>query len=164
MIEAHSFLNREFQRELLVKLRGTYPANTPMDRLELDHNAEPVLRAVSYLKEHGLLDAHVITDMSGQHSVLWARITAAGLDFLEQDGGLTAVLGVVTVRLDAETIRELIADKVETLPLPAEEKSRITGWLKTAGTEALKEATKRLVQAGIDHGPELPRLLQTLLS
>ena len=42
-----------------------------------------------------------------------ARITAKGIDFLEDDGGLSAILGVVTVKLHADTLREMLAKKID---------------------------------------------------
>ena len=80
----------------------------------------------------------------------------------QDDGGLTAILGVVTVRFDADTLKALIEARVERSDLPPQEKSRITKWLQQAGSETLKEATKRLVGAALDRLPDAIQLLQTL--
>lgn len=155
-------LDRALQRELLAGLAEAYPSQLPSESLGFQQDDRAWTVNATYLAEHGLIDITSAEPYSGPYVVVTARITAKGLDFLQDDGGLTAILGVVTVRLDAETIRALIEDKIEETAMPAEEKSRLTKWLSTAGSEALKEATKRLVGAALDHAPDALRLLQTL--
>ena len=48
-----------------------------------------------YLREHGLVSGEITEEFSAGgaiKSMLWAVITAAGLDFIEDDGGLSAIL------------------------------------------------------------------------
>jgi hypothetical protein len=40
-------------------------------------------------------------------------LTGHGLGLLEDEGGLTAILGVVIVKLHAETTRDLIAARIQ---------------------------------------------------
>jgi hypothetical protein len=155
-------LDRALQRQLLTELAETYPEPLPSESLGFQQDDRRWNVNTMYLAEHALIEVSTARPMSEGMSVIEARITARGLDFLQDDGGLTAILGVVTVRLDAETIRALIEDKIDETDMPPEEKSRLTKWLSTAGTEALKEATKRLVGAALDHAPDALRLLQTL--
>ena len=49
-------------------------------------------------------------------------ITAKGLDFLEDDGGLSAILGAITVKLDPDDLRALIAARIEESDLPTRTK------------------------------------------
>jgi hypothetical protein len=72
-----------------------------------------------------------------------AKITAKGLDFLADDGGLSAVLGTVTVRLHADSIKELLLAKVEASAVPAEKKS----WLRKQLDAATGETIKKVVNA-----------------
>ncbi len=69
-----------------------------------------------------------------------ASITAAGLDFLADDGGLSAILGVVTVKVHADTIRDLIAAKIDTADLPVEKKSALKKQLAALPETALRAA------------------------
>ena len=156
------YLDRDLQRTLLLQLRAPYPGVLRSAQLRPDADRPEMLRNAAYLTEHGLIASEITQYLDGTIRLQSAKLTAKGLDFLEQDGGLTAMLGVVTVRLDAETIKGLIADKIEASPLPAAEKSRLIAWLQQAGQEGLKEATKRLVVAALDHVPEALQLLQTL--
>ena len=155
-------LDRAMQRELLGKLAAAYPDLREPEQLGFKPEDSAWRINILYLDEHQLVQTRRVAQPGGVTHALQTRITAAGLDFLQDDGGLTAILGVVTVRLDAETIRALIEDKIEEADIPPEEKSRLIRWASTAGTEALKEATKRLVGAALDHAPDALRLLQTL--
>ncbi|WP_119157447.1 hypothetical protein [Caldimonas tepidiphila] len=157
-------MDRALQREILERLAAAYPSQMQPEELTLGLDSEDrrwIFNA-TYLHEHGLIDAKSVKFLSGQMRVHLAAITARGLDFLQDDGGLSAMLGVVTVRLEAETLRALLEAKVQASGLPPEEKARITTALRDLGGEALKAATTRLVEAGMDHWPEALAWLQTL--
>src|SRR5439155_24424734 len=83
-----------------------------------------------------------------------ATITAAGLDFLADDGGLSAILGVVTVKLHADTIRDLIAAKIEAAPIPEAEKSMLRKRMAEVPETVLRSMTTDLVKLGLDHVPD----------
>lgn len=155
-------MDREYQRELLTKLADKYPHMVKANDLTGALPSDPrwVFNA-QYLHEHELIDAP-LARQPGAAMVREAVITAKGLDFLQGDGGLGAILSVVTVRLDADTLRALIEDRVDSAALPSEEKSQIKKWLRSAGQEGLKQATTRLVGAALDHAPEALQLLKTL--
>lgn len=87
-------LNRELQRTLLQRLAVSYPDAVERNELEAIAPARAYIVNMSYLAEHGLVSTLVIAGYISS-----ARITARGLDFLADDGGLTAMLGAVSVRL-----------------------------------------------------------------
>ena len=155
-------LDRALQRQILTAAAERYPAQVAVTDLGFSQTDPALVRTAMYLHEHGLLSATASQSISGPPVVLLLKATAKGLDFLQDDGGLTALLGVLTVRLDAETLRGLIDDKIDATPMQDAEKSKLKGWLSAASSEALKEATKRLVAAALDHAPDALRLLQTL--
>lgn len=136
-------MDRELQRQLLAGLAAAYPAT--VDPMELGLNSDDPRWTFNamYLAEHDLVDAQVVRDLTAGDVIARARITAKGLDFLQDDGGLGAILNTVTVRFEAETLRALIEQKVAASTLPEEQKSKLIRWAKSAGNEALKEATKR---------------------
>lgn len=156
-------MNRELQREILEQLAATYPE--AVEPHTIGHSADsPAFNFnAQYLAEHGLIDAKSTQYLGVPSQIVLARITAKGLDFLQDDGGLGAVLSVVTVRLEAETLRQLIARHVDQADLPPEAKSKAMQWLKTAGSDALKEATQRLVTAALDRLPDALQLLPKLI-
>jgi hypothetical protein len=111
---------------------------------------------------HGLCESGVIIGVDGHLAFGQSIITAAGLDFLEDDGGLSAILGVVTVKLHADTIRDLIDAKIETSSLPAEEKSKLRKALAGLSEAGLREVITGLVKIGLNHLPDAAHWLHSL--
>ena len=154
-------LDRALQRQILELLREHYPCGTiPVRRLELGE--EQAATNLRYLEEHGLCESGVIIGADGHLAFGLSTITAAGLDFLEDDGGLSAILGVVTVKLHADTIRNLIDAKIETSSMPAEEKSKLRKILANLSEAGLKAATTDLVKSGLHHLPDAVHWLRSL--
>lgn len=161
-------LDRELQLHILRTLRDVYPGRDSKQLfadVDEDSNQEAQLIAnLAYLEEHGMASSGLTFSLSGSAMYSGARITAAGLDFLEDDGGLSAIRGTVIVKLHADTIRDLMLAKVEASALPTEEKSKFKKAISTLSTEAIKEATKRLVTAGMDNAPDAIAFLRSVLS
>lgn len=89
---------------------------------------------MTYLEEHRLVTSKAPVLLSASRIQL-SKITAQGIDFLADDGGLPALLNVVTVRLDGGSLKALLSQKVEAAALPAEEKFRLKTLLQKAGEE-----------------------------
>ncbi len=129
------WLDRNLQREILKELNNIYPDSKTYEYwidaaiaqvlgvIETVGEAELYIAKRSanlrYLAEHGLV---VCNDKDLSATV---KITAKGIDFLSDDGGLSAILGVVTVKLHSDTIQALIA-KIDQAEISDSEKS----WLK----------------------------------
>ncbi|MGM3389170.1 hypothetical protein KXR94_16115 [Stutzerimonas stutzeri] len=81
----------------------------------------------AYLIEHGLVGGDLRMTSTGRGDFLPTKLalTANGLDFLEDDGGLTAVLGTLTVRLHADSVRDLLAKQIEASELEDSVKSQL---------------------------------------
>lgn len=156
-------LDRELQRTLLDKLAEAYPEELNIVPLGLP---EPAASAnLKYLEDHGLvrLLAKIDRMVGESYHVFTAAITAKGLDFLADDGGLSAILDTVTVRLHADTLRELVAARIDASDLPAEEKARTINLLRELPAEAMKHLTKRFLDAALDQWPAGILLLQKWL-
>ncbi|MBB1161481.1 hypothetical protein [Aquariibacter albus] len=165
-------LDRALQKLILETLASAYPEgefDLPA-AIEAAGHPRPDDRALlvntQYLAEHELLESgYQRRGCIGDNSFMpmgESVITARGLDFLADDGGLGAILGVVTMRLDSDTLRALLAERVDATDLPAAEKSRIKAALLGLGKEAWSEAARRLVCEGLDRWPEALSWLQTL--
>lgn len=150
-------LKRELQHKILRTLSDCYPMGFDGRYWNLDPggNHEDLVANLLYLAEHGLL-AHGFARYSGD----WVeeipgtiRITAKGMDFLEDDGGLSAILGVVTIKFHDDTIKSLIEAKILQSDLPQPEKKRWTDQLRSLPAEATKHLVLRLVDKGLDSGP-----------
>ncbi|WP_199052931.1 hypothetical protein [Aquitalea sp. ASV15] len=160
-------LNRALQKHILEKLREKYtdPEGVVLcdqDYSGFDNITEDLFANTAYLGEHGLL---VYVDGDPADSGAWfvadlpVRITAKGLDFLEQDGGLSAILNTVTVKLHADTIRDLIEAKIMSSNLSKSEKKQFMDQLKEMPGEALKALTSKLVEKGIDAFPDVHTIM-----
>lgn len=130
------WLDRNLQHEILKELNNIYPDSKTYEywidaaiaqvvgAIETVGEAELYIAKRSanlrYLAEHGL----VVCNDKDLSAIV--KITAKGIDFLSDDGGLSAIFGVVTVKLHSDTIQALIAAKIDQAEISDSEKS----WLK----------------------------------
>lgn len=154
-------LKRELQLKMLQAFAECYPQSSGWTPDEGDSLQECAAN-VEYLIDHGLCTGKTLFSMSDPVRLGVYKITAAGLDFLADDGGLSAILGVVTVKLHADTVRDLMLARVDASDLPPEKKSDLKKHLANLSGLALKDATADLVKIGLDHLPNGLRWLQTL--
>ncbi|MBN8884173.1 MAG: hypothetical protein J0I77_00505 [Rudaea sp.] len=154
-------LDRQAQLDAMNLLKGLYPEWHYALAVDEPHIAAPV---AAYLEEHGLIAVHWIESTDTPKHVGGARITARGLDFLADDGGLGAILGVVTVKLHAETLRELLLRRVEESDAPEKEKSLMRKALEKAGEKSLEAIAKEGVSKALTYGPTAWQWLHTLLA
>ncbi|MBN8241907.1 hypothetical protein JF546_02645 [Nitratireductor aquimarinus] len=157
--------DRALQKKILEDLKTLYPEFADMQRsfkeIPTDRELTPNLR---YLEEFGLVEVNWYpkTNTSPKRPFA-AAITARGIDFLADDGGLTAILGVVTVRLHEETIKELLIDRVQSSDEPESVKSRMVSQIKSLPAEMTKTVTIEGLKAGLARTPDAIAWLQKLL-
>lgn len=162
-------LDRALQRQILEDLAEAFPDCMDVDlyRGKYLPLGEPIFAAnVIYLEMHGLMTGGAITHaFTGQFIVnlSMVQISHKGLDFVQDDGGLGAILGVTTVRLHADTLRELIEMRIAESDASPEEKKRFIDHLRALPSEGLKHLTTRLVDLALDSVPSALPLLQKLL-
>lgn len=158
-------LDRDMQHRILQACADIYPEQIRPEELLATCGAEDTeqfMANVAYLAEHGLLDCKLRRIVNGPAALGICTITARGLDFLADDGGLTAILGTVVVKLHADTIREMLIAKAEASALAEPEKSALRKQIASLPAAALQTATSRLAQVGLDHVPDLLHWLRTL--
>ena len=112
-------LDRDLQRQILEELAQKYPE--PVDFYLHEHFEEKMFQAnLFYLQEHGLINGKLRGEVLEDHGrrIGWATITKEGLDFIADDGGLSAILKTVTVRFDADNVRSILEDKIIASSLP----------------------------------------------
>lgn len=153
-------LDRVRQRQMLEALAATYPHHSTSF---IDENNPADLANLYYLQEHELVAASLTRTITGDFIFSGACITAKGMDFLADDGGLSAILGTVTVKLHADTIKELLLAKVEASELPSEKKSWLKSQVASLSGEALKTITKSLVEKGLANISDLTAWVQSML-
>jgi len=156
-------LNRTLQREILAALRDAYPRPIFINDV-VQVPKKDLAMNFCYLAGHGLVEGGTIhSNASGEIAFgKPAVITARGLDFLEDDGGLSAILGIVTIKLHSDTIRDLLAAKIEASAASTEEKGMLMKQLAALPATALQAAISDLVQLGVSHLPNLSTWLQKL--
>lgn len=142
------FPSRAVQLEILQGLRACYPAMADVQQWKHANLAAELY----YLNEHGLANVS-FSKALGQPipKPISARLTAKGIDFLQDDGGLSAILGVVTIKLDDDTIKKMIKAKIIDSDLPQPDKSRYLDALRELPGETTKHLVLKLVDMGLDH-------------
>ncbi|CAG9194057.1 hypothetical protein BCAR13_110094 [Paraburkholderia caribensis] len=150
-------LDRELQLHILERLSKCYPLHDREYLQELpDADVDHVARTLLYLEEHGLV---VTTLRTGNNPGNWMqgagpRITAKGMDFLADDGGLSAVLGVVTVKIHEESLRALLLAKAETLPdATPEQRSAVAEAIRNLPARSIQTVADKLIALGVEHLP-----------
>ena len=103
-------LDRDYQFQLLELMAETYPApcniisqmSTSMGAGRLAYIAN-----VTYLESHGLINSGLQRSPTGD-VIGPPSITHKGMDFLSDDGGLSAHLNVVNVRFAVDDLHDLL--------------------------------------------------------
>lgn len=166
-------IDRKIQREILELLANHQPH--PLRKLWAHLNQfeeDAVIANALYLEEHGLINSgYELSKSIGiqkWHEPRAHRITAKGLDFLMDDGGLGAILGVVTVKLDASSIKALVMNQIDqAADITHEERSRLKTLVRTAGDQSLRKLVDSLIERGfqaVSNSPQLIGMLQGLLA
>jgi hypothetical protein len=145
-------LDRKLQRELLTKMAEHYPrawdfSDYMRDVPECDQ--QKLAANLQYLDEHGLAKSGILIGLGGLLAFSHPQITAQGMDFLQDDGGLSAILGVITIRLHDDTIKSLVEAKIRDSDLPQTEKSRLVSAVRALPAEVTKHLTLKLVDIGL---------------
>ena len=161
--------DRKLQLDLLTKIAECYPFE--WDDYERNVDSEEYLKAainLHYLMGHGLLaenstvaKPNMTGDGGGHVLIMSPIITEKGLDFLQDDGGLSAILGVVTVRFEADTIRTILQLKVDQSDLSPADKQKLQSVLQELPAENIKHLSTKIVDMGWDSLGSLMSLIQS---
>jgi hypothetical protein len=152
-------IDRDSQRKILEELKAAYPQRLDLRGLEVGLEAADLAANLAYLEEHRLVDAK----WGGNFAVANAKITARGIDFLADDGGLSAILGVLTVQLHEKTLKALLEATVDASTEPDSVKSTLKAQIRALPAEALKTITTELLKSSLTHLPNATHWLQSLL-
>lgn len=101
-------LNRELQFKILNALADTYPDSLLVSSLPQFNEERVYMANLFYLKEHGLIDGGDIREPGLCRSMVDAQITCKGLDFLANDGGVSALLHRF-IKFEVEELVEALA-------------------------------------------------------
>lgn len=144
------FLDRDLQRKALQELARHYPEAVTIRSLRADFPDKQLDKNLVYLMEHGLI--RMSSQLTSSGRILGnPSITHKGMDFLEDDGGLSAILETVTIKLHEDTIKRLIIQKVEESQIDRSTKGRLIDAIKSLPAEATKEAVLGLVSTALQN-------------
>ena len=153
--------DRAIQRDLLKRTEATYPA--PVIFAPAEQEDAALLANAYYLQEHGLLKCVIAERFGAPYALATATITADGIDFLADDGGLSAILGVVTIKLHEDTLLQMLESRIQQSAAPTEQKSALMLQLRALPGESIKHLTMKLLDLGLQKAPDALQLLQTAL-
>lgn len=161
-------LDRALQKRILEAGAAAYPFPAPHGlyfELSESETKERVDANLCYLAEHGLIRKCI--ELTGDGYALpthnGIQCTKSGMDFIADDGGLSAVLGVLTIKIHEDTLREILERKILESDAPPEEKSRLAQAVKGLSAEAIKHLTLKLLDEGLASLPGAIALIGTYL-
>lgn len=149
-----SWMNKNLQEQILLSLKDSYrdPISIPElvrkiwpDEASINVTTEELFQNIKYLCEHDLIFSKDINSTNPIYALV--EITSRGIDHLEPDGGLSASLGVITVKLHSDTIQQLLAAKIDQSDMPEAEKSELKTALTTIKSAALTTITEEAIKS-----------------
>lgn len=159
-------LDREMQLAILTELSEVYPASIRMDeKYEFGTDIyRKFVANLAYLEAHKLISEKSILmpNTYGDYNAIpnISAITHTGMDFLADDGGLSAILGTVTIKFEAEQFRTILESMILSSNLPTERKQTMIDTLRELPAESIKHLTTRIVDVGWDNLDSLMTIIQ----
>ncbi|WHP06870.1 hypothetical protein QLH32_05640 [Acinetobacter corruptisaponis] len=163
-------LDRSLQLKLLEYMAAKYPYHWDFynDFPEGSENYEAALRNLYYLMQHELVEKKSLTlsnyNGTGFNLIIHLpTISQKGMDFLADDGGLSAILGVVTIKFEADTLRTILERRINQAEATPEHKQSMIDGIRELPAESIKHLTMKLLDEGLDNLPNAIVLIGTYL-
>ncbi|EXC06112.1 hypothetical protein J506_2866 [Acinetobacter baumannii 625974] len=166
-------LDRQLQLELMSKMAEVYPSSYDFSDQIKNSNEDQLKRSYAnlyYLQSHELLEPksiHLRFELGGSGSRLFTlglpRLTEKGADFMANDGGLSAILGVVTVKFEADTLKAILENRINQSDLAPDDKKSMIDALRELPAESIKHLTMKLLDEGLENLPSAILLIGTYL-
>lgn len=157
--------DRELQKHILGVCIACYPRCSATEEFSspiMPFDEDKILANISYLAEHNLITIFPRRTDERYEILDHLRATASGIDFMLNDGGLSAILNVQTIRIHRETVTAL-GDIIALSNLPEPEKAGIVSKLQQLPSAAIEHLTKELVVKGALSLPAALPLIQKFL-
>lgn len=152
-----SKFNRDLQRDILDLAIEAYPAYVGHIYSEIpekyktikNSNTDLILSNIHYLHEHKLINFDTVGyNTSTFDAMYWVKASAHGIDFTLQDGGLSAILNVTTIKFHREAV-VVLEDLIAISNLSDIDKEKAKSTLGELSTEALKAVVQTVTTAGL---------------
>jgi hypothetical protein len=147
--------------DMLEAAAETYPAPCVADQWNEDLGKSTANANITYLVDHDLVTGLARKRMGDIESYAEITITSAGLDYVSDDGGLTSELGIVTIRIEAETIQALVAAQIEMTDATRQEKNLLRQQLEALSKEGHQRLATQLIRIGLEAAPRSFEWLKT---
>lgn len=159
-------LDREWQNIILRNAAESYPEDLDLEALpsNIDLSDIKFYANLQYLEDHKLIEPNSYgVSVDNIYNVHIIRITAKGLDFLANDGGLSAILNVVTVKFEADTLKAILENRINQSDLAPADKQSMIDSLRELPAESIKHLTMKLLDEGLENLPSAIVLIGTYL-
>ncbi|MDR1946620.1 MAG: hypothetical protein LBQ51_05580 [Desulfovibrio sp.] len=158
-------IDQELNKVILAHLRE-HPAPQPSgvwrDFARSNGDEKKLLEHMLYLEEHGLIRSGVVRSADGNHMVNTGvmNITAKGRDVLAADGGLSAVLNTVTIKIHEDSL-ERIERFLARNARNQSEASDMSSRLRSLPAAAIEHFSMKIMDLAMEKLPaEVFRLIQ----
>lgn len=143
--------DRALQKDILSICLAAYPGHTSWNDFSHDLFSVDSIKLsanILYLKEHGLLTIREQRSDDPYSFLDNMRITCRGIDFMQDDGGLSAILNITTIKFHREAI-VVLEDLIAISDLDDADKEKAKSTLGELSTEALKTVVQTVTTAGL---------------
>lgn len=143
--------DRTLQREILQKCISVYPEYTfwGLFSPEIAGYGDDVLSAnIVYLYEHGLISIRNRTSDDPYSFLDNMRASHKGIDFMQNDGGLSAILGVQTIKFHRDAV-VVLEDLIAISGMTENEKEKAKSIISELSSEGLKTVVQTITAAGM---------------
>ncbi|EEQ6524473.1 hypothetical protein KJE01_23310 [Escherichia marmotae] len=159
--------DRQTQLEFLSSLNDIFPDkirnNEQLKRLlSVFPDNKTAIANLLYLEGHGLITSGLRLDSCGYSHVWMPAITINGIDFLRNDGGLSAILKVQTIKFHHSTLTA-IEDIIRIANIPEDQKKGLISKLRELPSDAIKHLTLQLLTQGVMNIPAALPLIEKAL-
>ena len=156
-------LDRSYQKEILQRLSEEYPTyDTAIEYVKqlTSQDNKKYIANVLYLQNHGLVSDAIIWQCSPDGLVSigvmpFPQITDKGLDFLMEDGGLSAILEVKTIKIHPDSIKALLIERISQCSAPQEEKDAMIESVKNIPAMVAQKSLDKLLDIGLDRAIQI---------
>ncbi len=146
-------LDREYQLRILQAAADVYPQQLLVHGELLGRSGSEIEINCAYLEEHNFVELSWVGSPNSGRVVVSVAATAAGIDYLKNDGGVGAILNVMTVRLDTDTVKQLFIERVKDVHGDRTMKDRLIERIRNLPADALKAMTQTALSAGLKSLP-----------
>ena len=161
---------RDKQNQLLTILYDKFPDELSSEEydtlVKLFGTERNLYSNLWYLHQHGLIEDFqiasipMICNTANLIQVSKIKITTKGVDFIRDDGGLSAIINVTTIKVHNETLDKL-EDIINKSSLTPAEKATYLGKLKELPVDAIKHLVLKLLDLGLSRTPDVIQLISS---